>query len=121
MIAKLITTDPGSSPSGVTWLESSTPSVLHIASVRPDTSSAYRARSPSYGTAPMVSSGDTVSSPVTMPAHSSWLFNAWLAKRRTVQGSQFETISIWSSCRTTTWSCSARIAKSRLASCSVEC
>ena len=50
----------------------------------------------------MVSSGDTVSSPVTMPAHNSWLFNAWLAKRRTVQGSQFETISICSSCRTPT-------------------
>ena len=31
---------------------------------------------------------------MTRPAHSSWLFSAWLANRRTVHGSQFVTVSM---------------------------
>src|SRR5689334_27023 len=43
----------------------------------------------------MVISGETSSWPVTMPAQSSWLFNAWLASRRTVHGAQLLTAFIW--------------------------
>ena len=47
MVAKLITTEPGSSPNGVACIASSTPAVLHIAVARAATSSAMGARSPS--------------------------------------------------------------------------